>query len=222
VAVGVPFCLAFLGVGAHFRVAGLGVVPAGVSTLLLLSGPAQVAVVEGVREHQPLAALLLAVCVINGRYFVMSAVLAPYFRRVSTARLLVPWSFLSTTTFAGACAAVRRPGTAAHPLAYLCGLSAVSVPAAVAGTVAGYCGADLLPDTLRATADMILPIYFITLLAREGPRARPLLAGGLGFLLTPVLDRPLPGFGLLLASLAAGLVLGLARPREGEAKHGGA
>jgi hypothetical protein len=66
--VGVTFFLAFLGVGAVFAVAGLGVVPAAVSTLLLMSGPAQVALVEGLHSNQVLVSMLLAVAVINGRY----------------------------------------------------------------------------------------------------------------------------------------------------------
>jgi predicted branched-subunit amino acid permease len=220
VAVGTTFFLAFLGVGSVYRLAALDALQAAVSTLLLMSGPAQVALVDTVRDHQSLAALLLATCVINGRYFVMSAVLAPAFRHVSLLRLLPPWTFLSTTTFASTYAALRRPELATHPLAYFLGLSAVSIPAAIFGTLAGYYGAGLLPDPLRATVDMILPIYFVILLAREWPKALPLLAGGLGFVLTPILERIAPGLGMLLASLVVGIGLGLVKPGGEERKHG--
>lgn len=209
VAVGITFCLAFLGVGAVYRAAALGALPAAASTLLLMSGPAQVALADGVRDHRPLAAMLLAVCVINGRYAVMSAALAPAFVRVTWPRLLLPWSFLSTSTFAGTYAALRQPRSAAHPLAFFLGLSAVSIPAAVVGTIFGYFGSDLLPAKLQMTAEMILPIYFIVLLAREWPHTRPLLAGGLGFVSTPLFDALAPGFGLLVACLLVGLFLGM-------------
>ncbi len=219
--VGITFFLAFLGVGAVFQVAELDAAQAAVSTLLLMSGPAQVVLVDTVRDHQSLTAMLIAVAVINGRYFVMSAVLAPAFRRVSLLRLLVPWTFLSTTTFASTYTAVRRPETAAHPLAFFLGLSAISTPAAILGTVAGYYGAGLLPDKVQATVDMILPIYFVILLAREWPRARPVLAGGLGFALTPPLEWLTPGLGMLLASLVVGVGLGLMKSAE-ESRHGDA
>jgi predicted branched-subunit amino acid permease len=221
VPVGITFFLAFLGVGAVFRVAALGDAQAVASTLLLMSGPAQVALVDTLRDHQSLTALLLAVAIINGRYFVMSAVLAPAFRRVSLVRLLLPWTFLSTTTFASTYAAVRRPEAAARPLAFFLGLSAVSTPAAVLGTLAGYHAAGLLPARLQATVDMILPLYFVILLAREWPQARPLLAGALGFTLTPLLESLTPGLGMLLASLIAGVGLALWGP-VGERKHGDA
>jgi predicted branched-subunit amino acid permease len=143
----------------------------------------------------------------------MSAALAPYFGRVSLRRLLLPLTFLSTTTFAATYAAVRRPGTGEHPLGYFWGLCAVSVPGAVLGTLAGYRVAGLMSAGARATVEMVLPIYFMTLLAREWPKARPLLAGALGFVLTPLLERMVPDLGLLLASLGAGAALALWRER---------
>src|SRR5262245_13159050 len=88
--VGITFFFAFLGVGAVFRVADLEMAQAGLSTLLLMSGPAQIALVDGIRAGQPLAALILAVGIINGRYLVMSAAAAPCFDRVPLGRLLLP------------------------------------------------------------------------------------------------------------------------------------
>jgi predicted branched-subunit amino acid permease len=140
----------------------------------------------------------------------MSAVLAPSFRCVPLRQLLVPLGFLSTTTFAATYATLRRPAVAGRPLAYFCGVSATSIPPAVLGTVVGFYAAGLLPEAVRSTVDMILPIYFMTLLAREWPSARPLLAGALGFALTPVLEWLAPGLGMLLASVAVGLGLAAA------------
>lgn len=220
VAVGITFCLAFLGVGAVFRTQALGALQAAASTLLLMSGPAQVALADGLRTHQSLTAMLLAVCVINGRYAVMSAALSPAFARVALSRLLLPWTFLSTTTFAGTCAAVRRPESAAHPLAFFLGLSAIGIPAAVLGTLLGYCISDLLPARLQATVDMILPIYFVVLLAREWPHSRPLAAAGMGFVLTPCVDALVPGGGLLMASIVAGVAVGWMEPEKKEGDGG--
>jgi predicted branched-subunit amino acid permease len=214
VPVGITFCCAFLGVGAVFRVADLGAVQAALSTLLLMSGPAQVALVDGLREGQSLVAVILAVSVINGRYLVMSAAVAPHFGRVPLWRLLLPWTFLSTTTFAALCTGLRSPTTRARPLAYFWGLIAVSVPGAVLGTVLGYQAAGLMPAALRATVEMILPLYFATLLAREWPRSRPLMAAGLGFLLTPICQRLFPSVGLLIACVLVGMMLGLSGPVE--------
>lgn len=217
--IGAAFFLACLGVGAVFQVAGLDAALAGLSTLLLLSGPAQVTLVEGWQAGQALAALLLTLGAINGRFLLLSAALAPAFRKVPLPRLLLALSFINASTFAVTQAGLRRPGPAARPLAFLWGVSLGCVPAAVAGTVIGYYTTSLLPELLRATVEMILPINFATLLARDWPHARPLLAGGLGFLLTPVLEAQVPGMGILLAALTVGLVVGLppgAGPGGGE------
>jgi len=153
---------------------------------------------------------MLAVGVLNARYFVLSAVLAPAFRRVSFARLLLPLTFLSTTTFAVTQAALRSRGTSEHPLPFFCGVCLTAVPPAVVGTIVGFHATGLLPEALRATVEMILPIYFMTLLAREWPKFLPLCAAGAGFVLTPVFERLAPGLGMLLASALVGVVVAVA------------
>jgi predicted branched-subunit amino acid permease len=208
--VGLTFFLAFLGVGAVFEVAGLGVWPAGLSTLLLMAGPAQVSLVEGAQAGQSLLTLLLAVAVINGRYLLLSAVPAPAFEKVSLPRLLLALTFMNASTFAVAHGGLRRPGPASHPLAFFWGVALAAVLPAVVGTMVGFYVTGLLPPVIRATVEMILPINFVILLARDWPKARPLLAAGLGFLLTPPLERLLPGGGMLLAAVLVGLVVGLA------------
>jgi predicted branched-subunit amino acid permease len=218
--IGVTWFLAFLGVGAVFQVAGLDAALAGLSTLLLMSGPAQVTLVEGWQVGQGLVALLLTVAVINGRFLLLSAGLAPAFRKAPLWKVLLALTFLNASTFAVAQAGLRRPGPAARPLAFFWGVSLGCVPAAVLGTVTGYHTASLLPEVLRATVEMILPITFATLLARDWPKARPMLAGGLGFLLAPVFEAQVPGLGMLLAALAVGLIVGLPPGRAREEKNG--
>ncbi len=206
--VGVTFLLAFLGVGAACRAVGLGQGEAGLSTLLLMSGPAQVGMLEGLEAGRPLLATVLAVCLLNGRYAVMSAVLAPHFRGVPLWRLLPALTFLSTSTFAVAQAGLRRRAVGRAPLAYFQGVCLAAVPPAVLGTLLGYHLTGLLPAGLAGTVNMILPLYFATLLAREWPRPSPLLAALAGFVLTPLAERLLPGFGLLVPGLLVGLAFG--------------
>jgi predicted branched-subunit amino acid permease len=217
--VGLTFLVAFLGVGAVFAVANLGVVSASLSTLLLMTGPGQISLVEGFQSGQALVTLLLAVAVINGRFLVLSAVLAPAFREVPLRRLLLPLTFLNASTFAVAHVGLKRPGPAAHPLAFFWGVAFASMVPAVGGTAAGYYVAGVLPEALRATVDMILPINFVILLARDWPRVRPLLAGALGFVLTPPFEAVMPGVGMLAACVMVGLVLGLSSMRVGKVVH---
>jgi predicted branched-subunit amino acid permease len=204
--VGVTFLLAFLGVGAAFQVAGLGQAVAGLSTLFLMSGPAQVGMLDGLGAGRPLLAIVLAVCLLNGRYAVMSAVLAPYLRTIPLRRLLLPLCLLSTSTFAITQAGLRRRAVARAPLTFFQGVCLAAVPPAILGTVLGYHLAGLLPPALAGTVDMILPIYFATLLARDWPKPSPLLAALLGFVLMPVVERLLSGFGILVPGLIAGVV----------------
>jgi predicted branched-subunit amino acid permease len=212
--VGLTFLLAFLGVGAAFHGAGLGQTEAGLSTLLLMSGPAQFGLLDGLDAGRPLLATVLAVCMLNGRYAVMSAVLAPHLRAVPLRRLLLPLTLLSTSTFAVTAAGLRRRAVRRAPLAYFQGVCLAAVPPAILGTVLGYHLTGLLPGALAGTVDMILPVYFATLLAREWPRPSPLLAALLGFVLTPLAEGLLPGFGLLLPGVAVGLVFAWVPERE--------
>ncbi len=210
VPVGLTFLLAFLGVGAAFRWVGLGPIEALLSTLLLMSGPAQLAVLDGLADGRPVLATVLAVTLINGRYAVMSAVLAPHLRRVPLWRLVLPLTLLSTSTFAVTQAWLRRAHAPREPLAFFWGVCAAAVPPAVVGTLLGYHLTGLLTAALAATVGMILPVYFATLLAREWPNRSGLAAALLGFLLTPLAERCLPGLGLLLPGAIVGLVFGLA------------
>ena len=71
-----------------------------------------------------------------------------------------------------------------------------------------------LPLWLLEMFKMILPIYFTTLLAKEWPKSRPLLAGLLGFVGTPLVELVTPGFGMMLIAVVVGLGVGL--PHGGE------
>jgi predicted branched-subunit amino acid permease len=215
--VGITFLLAFLGVGAAFRAAGLGQAEAGLSTLLLMSGPAQVGMLDGLGAGRPLLAIVLAVCLLNGRYAVMSAVLAPSLRAVPLRRLLLPLTLLSTSTFAVTQAGLHNHGAARSPLIFFQGVCLAAVPPAVVGTILGYHLTGLLPAVLAGTVDIILPVYFATLLARDWPRPSPLLAALAGFILMPLAERLLPGFGLIVPGVLVGLVF--AWLPEGEAQR---
>jgi predicted branched-subunit amino acid permease len=174
-----------------------------------------VGLLDGLAAGQPVLAIVLAVALINGRYAVMSAVLAPWFRRVPLWRLLLPLGLLSTSTFAVTQAGLRRRAIARAPLAFFLGVCTAAVPPAVIGTLLGYHLTSLLPGAVAATVGMILPVYFATLLAREWPDRPALGSAVLGFALTPLAQWVLPGFGLVLPGAIVGLAFALAPQERG-------
>jgi predicted branched-subunit amino acid permease len=88
----------------------------------------------------------------------------------------------------------------------------------ISGTVLGVVAADAIPDPERYGLDVLLPVFFLTLLASElrqqGRRAA--VAAGVAALLTVGLTPLLPP-GLPVVAAAAAALLGLWRPRRNEA-----
>jgi len=66
---------------------------------------------------------------------------------------------------------------------------------------------------LHGSMTMILPIYFVTFLAKLWPMARFLIAGLLGLVLTPLANSLLPGFGLIVTALAVATLLLILEPK---------
>jgi hypothetical protein len=78
-----------------------------------------------------------------------------------------------------------------------------------------------MPALLAFAATLFLPVYFALMLAGEKQTPDEFTAVVLGFLLTPIGEVLLPGWGLFIVALAVGLGLSFksdenARPESGE------
>lgn len=213
--VGVSFFFLFLAVGGASRVAGLSTLQSTVMSLVVFAAPAQFAIFDLMARQRPWLDILAVTALVNSRFFVMAAALLPYFRGIPTTRVLLALPMLSASTFALPFIRFKQ-GNETRPFHYYLGVAAGSYPVAVVATTAGVFLVHGLPDVFIQALRMILPVYFATLLAREWPKPRPLIAGFLGFTLTPLVEVVVPGFGLLATAGIIGAAFAAAgSPRRG-------
>ncbi len=212
--VGVSFFFLFLAVGVSSKAAGLTILHSTLMSLVVFAAPAQFVVLDLIGHNRPWLDILAATFIINSRFFVMAATLVPYFRETSLPRILAAIPMLSASTFAVPFVRFKQAADI-RPFEYYLGVAAGSYPIAVAATVLGLLLVQNLPLWLHDMFKMILPIYFTTLLAKEWPKSRPLLAGLLGFVGTPLVELITPpGFGMMLIAVVVGIGIGL--PYGGE------
>lgn len=206
--VGVSFFFLFLAVGVASKTAGLNVLHSMLMSVVMFAAPAQFAVLDLMAHQRPWLDILAATFIINSRFFVMTATLLPYFRGTPVPRVLAALFMLSASTFVVPFMKFRQTADV-RPFEYYLGVSAGSYPVAVVATGLGLLMVQGLSPQLLDTFRMILPIYFTTLLAKEWPKCRPLLAGLLGFVGTPLGELLSPAFGMMLVATMTGVGLAL-------------
>jgi predicted branched-subunit amino acid permease len=204
----VSFFFVFLAVGAASRAAGLTLFQSTLMSLVVFAAPAQFVMLDLISHHRAWLDILGATAIVNSRFFVMSATLVPHFRGTSNARILAALPLLSASTFAVPFLRVKQVGDV-KPFQFYLGVSMASYPVAVVATGLGLLVAQGVSPVVRDGLQMILPLYFATLLAGEWPRLRPVLAGFLGFVGTPVAEQLAPGYGLMLVAVIIGMAVGL-------------
>jgi len=149
-------------------VAGAAAVQAGFSDLqsvalsaLVFGGASQLAAIELLEQGSPLAVVVLTAVVVNLRYVMYSAAIAPHFREFTSKWRLFASQFIVDTTFAVAVTEYERdPET--DRLAYWLGVCATIYVGYVAGTAAGVVVGDAVPDSLQL--DFAVPLLFLALL----------------------------------------------------------
>lgn len=195
----VTFSFLFVAVGAAGQAGGLDLWQGVAMTALVFAAPAQFAAIELIEARAWLPAVL-AVAVINFRFMLMAASIAPYLGQPSRRTLFPALQMLSASTFATSFPRLRG-GEIDHPFAFYIGVCLGAFPTAVTATAVGYLVQSGTPAWMQALLVTLLPVYFSTFLARAWPNARFLVAGLLGFFLTPLVELVVPGFALVVTSL---------------------
>jgi 4-azaleucine resistance transporter AzlC len=149
-------------------VAGAAAVEAGFTDLqavamsgLIFGGASQLAAIELLNEGAPLVIVVLTAVVVNLRYVMYSAAIAPYFREFTAKWRLFCSQFIVDTTFAVAVTEYERDESTDR-LSYYLGEVATIYVGYVAGTAAGVLAGDLVPDGLQL--DFAVPLLFLALL----------------------------------------------------------
>lgn len=209
----VPFGLV---VGVAAVNLGLHPVTAVWSAGLMFAGAAQLAMIELLARDAPVVIAVLTAIVVNLRYAMYSAGIAPYIRSVSRGWRLVLSFFLLDVTYALSLPAFRADETTDRRAYYL----GIAVPLWLVWTVSVGAGASLgtgLPSGWHL--EFAIPLLFLALLVpnvRDRGGVVAAVVGGVG----AVAGLGIPfDLGLVVAALA-GVAVGLVADPEGAGEDG--
>lgn len=191
-------------VGAAAVQAGFTDVQAVAMSALVFGGASQLAAIELLEGGAPLVVVVLTAVVVNLRYTMYSAAIAPYFRRLSDRWRLVCAQFIVDTSFAIAVTEYERDEDTDR-LAYYLGVALGIYASFVVGTAVGALLGDAIPRGLQL--DFAVPLLFLALLLPsivDEPTATAAAVGG--FVAVVGVGLPM-NVGIIVAALS-GVVAG--------------
>lgn len=182
---------------------------------LVFAAPAQFAALEPLASGKPALQILLITFLINLRFLVMSAAIAPYFGRVKRAVLLLSSHLISISTFiipyvhfqkqSGTMGQVERNEEwGRENFHFFLGLAVTSFSVWVVGTGVGYWAALHVPPGFEEGLKFMLPGYFACLLTMELRGKAALLIGVASFVAATPGALLNPNWGWLVTALAIG------------------
>jgi len=210
-----------VGVVPFALIAGITAVDAGIPpyqavgmSVVLFAGASQLAAIELLSKDAPLAVVVLTAVVINLRFTMYSASIAPYFRGVSTLRRWLGAYILTDQAYALSVAEFREKGPEKRGrMAFYFGAAVGLWTVWQIGTVVGALLGATVPSGL--SLEFAVPLTFLALVfpAVEG---RPTAAAAVVAAAIAVVATPLPfNLGLLTAAFVGIAVGVLLERREG-------
>lgn len=193
----VPIWIAYIStsftLGLSARAYGLSMGEIVFMSALVFAAPAQFAALEPLASGKPALQILFVTFLINLRFLVMSAAIAPYFGRVKRAALLLSSHLISISTFIIPYVHFQKQArelVVAEEMGewgrgnfhYFLGLAATSFSVWVVGAGIGYWAALHVPSGFEEGLKFMLPGYFVSLLAVELKGKGALLIGLASFL----------------------------------------
>jgi len=181
----------------------------------VFAAPAQFAALEPLASGKPALQIFLITFLINLRFLVMSAAIAPYFGRRKRSALLLSSHLISISTFIFPYVHFQKQSSelaetesieerARNNFHYFLGLAVSSFSVWVVGTGVGYWAALHVPSGFEEGLKFMLPGYFACILTAELRGKSALLIGMTSFL------AAVPGallnadWGWLITALAIG------------------
>lgn len=186
-------------VGVAALQAGFSGVQAVSMSVLVFGGASQLAAIELLQKGSPVLIVVLTAVVVNLRYTMYSAAIAPHFRRFSERWRLVCAQFVVDTTFALAVTEYERDEDTDR-LAYYLGVSLAIYVSFVAGTAGGVLLGDRIPDGFQL--EFAVPLLFLALLVpsiADEPTAVAAAVGG--FVAVAAVGVPM-NLGIIIAALS--------------------
>lgn len=206
-----PIVLGYLPVGFAYGVlavkAGLSLANAGLMSLIVFAGSAQLIGVDMIGSGAPALSVIATTLIVNLRHVLFSAALSPHLRGMPKRRIALFCFQLTDETFAlHATRFHKKQRAAAKTLA----INALTQSAWVAGSIMGALAGGFVPDVKPWGLDFALPAMFAVLLVGQFLSPAHVLAAALGGALALVLSQtPAAPFATLSAAVAAAAVAAL-------------
>lgn len=197
----VPVCFGFFGItmalGIAAHTAGLSLGEGVLMSAIVFAAPAQFPALELIPLGGQAVQILVSTFVINLRFAIMSFTLAPHFGHVRKAALMPAAHLISVSTFAVSFLGFQKKSVQDKFL-YFLGVAIPSYTCYVLGTAVGYLFGVRIPGGFEEGIQFVFPAYLSALLAAELKERQLILLVGVAFLTTPVVERLVPGWGLIL------------------------
>lgn len=161
----VPIVLGYLPLGMAFGVlaksGGLTTGQVAAMSILVYSGSGQLIAVGMLGAGAAAAGIITTIFLVNSRYLLLSASMAPYLKRLSSPFLAIAAHGITDETFAVGLSHFQKERADGS---YLLGLFITAYLSWVTGSVAGAAVGNLVGDTARYGLDFALTAMFICLL----------------------------------------------------------
>ena len=215
----VPIWIAYISTSLTLGIAakayGLQVGEIVLMSALVFAAPAQFAALEPLASGKSALQIFLVTFLINLRFLVMSAAIAPYFGRIRRAALLCSSHMISISTFIIPYVHFQKEARQAVPgekmedwgrgnFDYFLGVAVTSFSVWVIGAGVGYWAALHVPPGYEEALKFMLPGYFACILTAELKGRVAILICLLSFLAAIPGALASPGWGWLMTALAIG------------------
>lgn len=211
---GLPIFLVYMPVGMAFGLAataaGFTFAQATACSALALAGAGQFIGVAALAGSGNLAAALIATSVVNLRYLLFSATLAPHLKGVPRWQQLLLAHTLTDETFAVNIADARAGRADRFSMT---GVGLISWFGWTLGTAIGAAAGSAIGDPSKWGVDFAMPAMFIALLVGQITRRREFVAGALAAVLALALSAWLPGQWPVVAGAIAAATVMTVTPR---------
>ncbi len=209
----VPVCIGFLaitltlGIAAH--ASGVTLAEIVLMSVLVFAGPAQFPAVDLLPRGGHGLQIILGTFFINLRFAIMSFALIPHFKGTRRGAMLFSAHLISLSTYALSVLRYQRRSDESN-LAYFLGVAIPGFTVYLLGTVLGYLVGFGIPTGFEEGIRFIFPGYLTALLAAELREPRVILLVVAAFLITPLCEAAVPGWGLIVnAAVVATVAVGI-------------
>ncbi len=211
----IPVCFGFFGItialGIAAHAGGLSLGEGVLMSAVVFAAPAQFPALELLPLGGQAMQILVSTFVINLRFAVMSFALAPHFQRVRRAVLMPAVHLISVSTFAVSFLRFQQKSVQDR-FFYFLGVAIPSYTCYLLGTAVGYLFGVRIPGGFEEAIQFVFPAYLTAILAAELKERQAILLVTVAFLTTPVFERLVPGWGLILnAVIVATATIGMER-----------